>query len=624
MPGAPRQEESTLPGSKAPLHGQNGPAGSNQEPAAPGPSAGAAATGGRGILSYTWLAPLVSAITAFAVGLYDIARPSLWRDEAYTIEAASRSPGQILALLKNADAVHGAYYLCMHVVVTVVGRSATAVRLPSVVATAVAAAFVAALSMRVAAAARTPWPRTTALLAGLLYAISPSTARYAQEARSYATVSALVVIASYLLVRAFEDPRRRRWWVGYGAAMALAGLFNLLALLVVPAHGITAAIVTRRSRAARRDAPGPATAGGSPTAGGLPTAGGAATAGDAPTAGGAAAVAAAPSAGGAAGAEAASVAGAPATAQEQAAAGSAARSWAAAVIVALVALAPLAVVAYLERGATAWLGQPGSRQIRSLVMALAGSVVLTAPVGALIVAGVAASLAAGRRRPVVTTADVALPWLVLPPAILLVASQFHPLYNFRYVVCCLPAVALLAAEGLRWLASCTARFAAKLASGPALTAAAWVPSLAVVALIAAASVPPQQAIRQPWSRPDYLRKVSKIVARYGHVGDAVLYITDHSRIVSQGYPGPFRKLRDIALADSPVASATLNGTEVSAAVLRTRFASVSRVWVISDNGPTLPAVNDALDVEKLALVKMMRAIGRWHTRDDLLLLFARR
>ncbi len=56
---------------------------------------------------------------------------------------------------------------------------------------------------------------------------APSVTRYAQEARSYATVSALVVIATYLLVRALED-RRRRWWVGYGAAIALARLFNLL------------------------------------------------------------------------------------------------------------------------------------------------------------------------------------------------------------------------------------------------------------------------------------------------------------------------------------------------------------------------------------------------------------
>jgi len=565
-------------------------------------SAGARSAGFRGILPYAWLISLIPAITAFAVGLYGIAQPSLWRDEAYTIEAASRSPGQILALLKNADAVHGAYYMCMHVAIMVLGRSATAVRLPSVVATAVAAAFVAALSMRLGATSRAPYPRATGLLAGVLYAIAPLTSRYAQEARSYATVSALVVIASYLLVRAFEE-RRRRWWVAYGAAIALAGLFNLLALLILPAHGVTAAVLARRSPAGRGGTQAPDPAALSPSAGGVGGSGpGAATAG--------------------------SPAATDKSPQRQVpVAGSGLRSWVAAVIVALAVLAPLAVVAYLQRGATAWLGEPGSRQIGSLVTSLAGSAALTVPIGALVViavvAGLAAGLAAGRHRPA-TVVDVALPWLVLPPAILLIASQFHPLYNIRYVVYCLPAVALLAADGLRMLASLAARYAARLTCGRAVTATAWVPSLAVVAFIAVASVAPQQAVRAPWSRPDYLRKVSKIVATYAHVGDAVLYITSYSRIVSQGYPGPFHKLRDIALAESPVASATLNGTEVAPTVLRSRFATVSRVWVISDNGPTLPAAQYAIDEEKLALVHTMRVIGHWHTRNDLLLLFARR
>ena len=147
--------------------------------------------------------------------------------------------------------MHGAYYLCMHFVVTLFGRSETAVRLPSAAAAAVAAGFLAATGMRLAASSGMRSPRASGLLAGLFYAGAPWVSRYAQEARSYATVSALVVIASYLLVRALED-RRRRWWVAYGAAIALAALFNLLALLIVPAHATTVAIMSRRSRAGAR------------------------------------------------------------------------------------------------------------------------------------------------------------------------------------------------------------------------------------------------------------------------------------------------------------------------------------------------------------------------------------
>ena len=50
------------------------------------------------------------------VGGYEIGGPSLWRDEAYTKDAITRPFSQIFALLGHQDAVHGAYYLLMHVI----------------------------------------------------------------------------------------------------------------------------------------------------------------------------------------------------------------------------------------------------------------------------------------------------------------------------------------------------------------------------------------------------------------------------------------------------------------------------------------------------------------------------
>ena len=533
-------------------HGPPAPPGAGGDgpppPAAPAPAAGSTGERPADAAPAAWVAPLVPAIAAFAVGLYGAARPSLWRDEAYTVEVASRTPGQILSLLKNADAVHGAYYLCMHYVVALFGRSETAIRLPSVAAMAVAAGFLAAAGVRLAASSGVPWPRSAGVLAGMLYAAAPMASRYAQEARSYATVTAFVVIASYLLVRAIED-ERRRWWAGYATAIALAGLFNMLALLIIPAHAITVAIVSRRLRFRPRP-------------------------------------------------------------------------WAVAVAAALVALIPLIAVAYTQRGATYWLGRPAGRQVVSLLTSLAGSNALEWPIGALIVVAVAARvMAAGRGT--LGAVDVALPWLVAPPVILLAVSQIHPLFDFRYVLYCVPAVALLAADGLCRLAMFTARYAARLGPGRGVTVASWLPSVLVIVFVAAASVAPQQALRRPWSRPDYLRKVSQIVSVYARPGDAVLYISAHARIVSQGYPAPFRRLHDIALAQSQLASATLNGIEVTPAVLHSRFASVNRVWVISDSGPALPTVSGALDIEKLALVRTMRMIGHWYTRNDLMLLYAR-
>ena len=90
-----------------------------------------------------WLVIAVPAVTSLVVGGYEIGGPSLWRDEAYTRDAIARPLGGIFTLLGHQDAVHGAYYLLMHVIATVIGTSATALRLPSLCAMVIATGFTA-------------------------------------------------------------------------------------------------------------------------------------------------------------------------------------------------------------------------------------------------------------------------------------------------------------------------------------------------------------------------------------------------------------------------------------------------------------------------------------------------
>ena len=59
-------------------------------------------------------------------------------DEVATRWAASLSLGQLAHLLRNIDAVHGAYYLLMHFWMMLIGGSPTALRVPSVIAMAAA------------------------------------------------------------------------------------------------------------------------------------------------------------------------------------------------------------------------------------------------------------------------------------------------------------------------------------------------------------------------------------------------------------------------------------------------------------------------------------------------------
>ena len=201
-----------------------------------------------------WLVIAVPAATSPVVGGYEIGGPSLWRDEAYTKDAIARPVGQIFALLGHQDAVHGAYYLLMHVIAAAIGTSATALRLPSLFAMVIATGFVAAAGRRAAALALAPdagrgpdIPALTGLLSGLLFATAPYMTFYAQMARSYAIETMFATIACYLLLRAYPDGRWR-WWSAYGAAVALTGLFNIFGLLILAAHGVTLLLTEARGQ----------------------------------------------------------------------------------------------------------------------------------------------------------------------------------------------------------------------------------------------------------------------------------------------------------------------------------------------------------------------------------------
>jgi mannosyltransferase len=215
---------------------------------------------------------------------------------------------------------------------------------------------------------------------------------------------------------------------------------------------------------------------------------------------------------------------------------------------------------------------------------------------------------------------VALPWLVLPPAILLTASQFSPVYNLRYVIYCLPALALLGAAGLSGVTRLVMTAPLARAGG----AATWVPAALIVALLTFGVLGPQRTVRLTSSRPDNLRKMAAIVAAREHLGDAVLYVPSRRRVFGLAYPVPFQRLRDVALAVPPASAGNLAGTEVPAATLRARFATVSRVWLISRRRLRFSSPPPGLEGAKITLLKQLRLVRRWRIgRNDLLSLYQR-
>jgi hypothetical protein len=56
-----------------------------------------------------WALPLIPGIVLLLADGYRLGRLSLWRDEAYTADAAARPLPRIFAMLAHTDAVNGAY-----------------------------------------------------------------------------------------------------------------------------------------------------------------------------------------------------------------------------------------------------------------------------------------------------------------------------------------------------------------------------------------------------------------------------------------------------------------------------------------------------------------------------------
>ncbi|MEU9147599.1 hypothetical protein [Streptomyces sp. NPDC048349] len=155
----------------------------------------------------------------------------MWRDESVTWQVAHRPLGALGELLGQVDAVHGLYYLLMHGVFLVWDGGLWALRLPSVAATALAAAGVAAIGHRLAGD-RGRGADRAALFCGLAYAVLPPVQTYAQEGRSYALVAAAVVWATYLMLR--------ERWTAYAVVLLLGCWLHEFAVLALLAHAVTA------------------------------------------------------------------------------------------------------------------------------------------------------------------------------------------------------------------------------------------------------------------------------------------------------------------------------------------------------------------------------------------------
>ena len=148
---------------------------------------------------------------------------SIWLDEVTSILIARMDVPSMVAWTA-ADIHPPLYYFVLHFWLGF-GESEFAVR-------SLSAVFGVCTIVIVYALARELFDPGVGLLSALLLALSPMHIWYSQEARMYAMVTALSLMASYLLVLALRT-RKTRYWLGYLLFSVLALYTHYFALFVL-------------------------------------------------------------------------------------------------------------------------------------------------------------------------------------------------------------------------------------------------------------------------------------------------------------------------------------------------------------------------------------------------------
>lgn len=231
--------------------------------------------------------------------------------------------------------------------------------------------------------------------------------------------------------------------------------------------------------------------------------------------------------------------------------------------------APFLWFALGQRAQVSWLDEPTPTWIasRTLTIWFGGSV----PFAVLIALAFAIALyVAFRSRTASIEMRVAVPWLILPPAVLLAVSLLAtPLYHPRYLVYCCAPLALIAAVGVRALPTGWPRIA-------------WAAALGLSSAAAIVTTTGEYSRdSSDWS------VAAEVVHEHAEPGTAVLFVPEGDeearspRRAFETYPNDFAGLVDIAddgtlIDDTRVATSGVALDEIPAE----RFEESDRILVL--------------------------------------------
>lgn len=154
-------------------------------------------------------------VVAMAVSLFIGLQQSVWFDEAYSIALAKGSVADILRYV-TVDTHPPVYYLLLKGWGSLFGWSELALRSLSVLMMGAMIIVAGTLTKRL-------FGVRAALVATVLFVISPFILRYGFEIRMYSMAGFIGISATYILLRARQAGQSTRWW-WYGAYAGLVAL----------------------------------------------------------------------------------------------------------------------------------------------------------------------------------------------------------------------------------------------------------------------------------------------------------------------------------------------------------------------------------------------------------------
>ena len=524
--------------------------------APPDQQARPAASGGgwRGAAT-AWL-PIAFASAIMAVlGVWGLSRhDAMGNDEIVTRYASTLSLGQLAHLLEHTDIYHGFYYVLIHPWVAVFGTTPSAIRVPSVIA------MTAAVGLMVYIARRLSGSAWTGLFAGLIMALTPEISFYAQTAREYATIVAVVLCATLALVRAIEaemagapaDRIRTRWLV-YAPLITLCGYLNELTLVVLAAHMVTVLL----ARPGRRAFTHWAVAGAVGAFLVLPVV-------------------------------------AISIHQDSAA------NW-----ITRPTVHDLGILFHDYFGSISWVA----------VLLFACAVVAVLP---------DRHPAWWRRAEISLPSVAAPLLVVPAGLLIVESVVGHPLYVDRYVLYGEAGAAMLAGAGVyrvgRWLAAWLGRALGSPVDWRVIVAATG----AIVCLcVFIFQLGPQHRARTPLTRQFDYGDPAFYVGAHARPGDGVLFFNSFFRKARLGYPQDFKDTTDFAMSVSPLKSGTLNGFDKPFSVVGPLMLTYQRIWVVG-RAPSADVSSAAIRAEGELLMRRFTLIAERHFKGVVVTLWQRR